>query len=107
MQVQLENGSTLRVYSAKRGPMSILGTMVYPHSHLCMSLKKNWQLGRQRANSHQAGIVKSRVDHNEQGIETKTCQKYRKQVVGKINEDLEWIWDPWSYVENVINEIPR
>jgi hypothetical protein len=40
MQVQLENGSTLREYSAKRGPMSALGTMVYPRSHMCMSLKR-------------------------------------------------------------------
>jgi hypothetical protein len=40
MQVQLEHGSTLRVYSAKRGPMSVLGTAVYPRSHMCMSLKR-------------------------------------------------------------------
>ena len=40
MQVQLEHGSTLWVYFPKRGPMSILGTTVYPRSHLCMSLKR-------------------------------------------------------------------
>jgi hypothetical protein len=40
MQVQLEHESTLRVYSAKHGPMSVLGTVVYPRSHLCMSLKR-------------------------------------------------------------------
>jgi hypothetical protein len=30
---------------------------------------KDWQLGCQCKNSHQAGTVESRVDHNEQGIE--------------------------------------
>jgi hypothetical protein len=43
--------------------------------------KKDWQLGCQRANSHQAGTVESPVDHNEQGIEPETCQGYREQMV--------------------------
>jgi hypothetical protein len=38
--------------------------------------KKDWQIGCQRANSHQAGTVESRVDHNEQGIEPETYQGY-------------------------------
>jgi hypothetical protein len=37
---------------------------------------KDWQLGYQQVNSHQAGTVESRVDHNEQGIEPKTFQGY-------------------------------
>jgi hypothetical protein len=106
VQVQLEYGSTLWVYSAKRGPMSALGTVVYPHSHLCKSLKYR-QLGCQRANSHQAGTVDSRVDHNEQGIKPETYQGYRKQVVWKTTEDLEWIRDPRSSVANAIDGIPR
>jgi hypothetical protein len=56
--------------------------------------KKNRQLGSQRANSDQEGTVESRVDHNEQGIESKTCQGYQKQVVWKTTEDLERIRDP-------------
>jgi hypothetical protein len=56
--------------------------------------KKDRQLGCQRANSHQAGTVESWVDHNEQGIEPKTCQGYKKKVVWKTTEDLEWIQDP-------------
>ena len=36
--------------------------------------KKDRQLGCQRANSHQAGTVESRVDHNEQGIKPETYQ---------------------------------
>jgi hypothetical protein len=38
--------------------------------------RKDRQLGCQRMNNHQAGTVESRVDHNEQGIELKTCQGY-------------------------------
>jgi hypothetical protein len=69
--------------------------------------KKDRQLGCQRANSHQAGTVDSRVDHNEQGIEPETCQGYRKQVVWKTTEDLEWIRDPQSSMANAIDGIPR
>jgi hypothetical protein len=69
--------------------------------------KKYRQLGCQRANSHQAGIVKNRVDHNEQGIEPETCQGYLKKVVQKTTEDLEWIRDPRSPVANAIDEIPK
>jgi hypothetical protein len=88
VQVKIEQGRTLWIYSTKHGPMSILGTAVYPHSHLCMSLKQYWQLGCQSANSHQAGIVESRVDHPE------TCQGYREKMVRNAIEDIEWIRDP-------------
>ena len=86
--------------------MSILGTAVYPRSHLCMSLK-DWQLGCQHANSHQVGTVESRVDHNEQGIKPKTCQGYIKQVVQNKTEDLEHIRDPRNSMANAIDGIPR
>jgi hypothetical protein len=69
--------------------------------------KKDRQLGFQCANSHQAGIVGSQVDHNEQGIKPDTCQGYRKKVVWKTTEELEWIRDPRSSVTNAIDEIPR
>jgi hypothetical protein len=71
MQVQLEHRSTLQVYSAKHGPMSVLGTGIPSKSPVYVP-NKDWQLGCQHANSHQAGTVESRVDHNEQGIEPKT-----------------------------------
>jgi hypothetical protein len=74
--------------------MFVLGTIVYPHSHLCMSLKKIGKLGFQRANNHQAGTVESRVDHNEQGIKPETYQGYREKMVWKTVEDLERIRDP-------------
>ena len=106
MQVQLEHGSTLRVYYEKSGPMSILGTAVYPRSHMCMSLKY-WQLGCQHANSHQAGIVESWVDHNEQGIKPETCQGYQEKMVWKTTEDLKRIQDPQIPVANAIDEIPK
>ena len=106
MQVQLEHRSTLQVYSAKCGPMSILGTEVYAHSHLCMSLK-DWQLGFQHVNSHQAGTVESRVDHNEQGIKPENCQGYREKMVRKTTEDLERIRYPRSSVENENDGIPQ
>jgi hypothetical protein len=38
--------------------------------------KKYWQLGCQHADSHRAGTVESRVDHNEKGIEPETYQGY-------------------------------
>jgi hypothetical protein len=53
--------------------------------------KKYRQLGCQHVNSHQVGTVESRVDHNEQGIKPKTYQGYRKKLVRKTIEDLEWI----------------
>jgi hypothetical protein len=68
---------------------------------------KDWQLGCQHANSHQAGTVEIQVDHNEQGIEPKTCQGYREKMVRKKNEDLERIRDSRSPVENANNEIPK
>jgi hypothetical protein len=58
-------------------------------------------------NNHQAGTVDSLVDRNEQGIKPETYQGYRKKVLWKMTEDLEWIRDPRSSVENAINEIPR
>jgi hypothetical protein len=48
-----------------------------PHSPVYVP-KKDKQLGCQRVNSHQAGTIESRVDHNVQGIELETCQGYRK-----------------------------
>jgi hypothetical protein len=42
-------------------------------------------------NSQQVGTVESQVDQNEKGIEPKTCQGYRRQVVRKTTEDLEHI----------------
>jgi hypothetical protein len=69
--------------------------------------KKDWQLVFQHANSHQAGTVKSRVDHNEQGIKPETCQGYREKMVWKTTEDLEWIRDPRSPVANANDGIPQ
>jgi hypothetical protein len=69
--------------------------------------RKDWQLVCQLANSHQAGTVDSRVDHNEKGIKPKTYQGYREQMVRKTNEDLEWIRDPRSPVENANDKIPQ
>jgi hypothetical protein len=106
VQVQIEYVSTLWVYSEKCGPMSALGTAVYPHGHLCKSLN-NRQLGCQLVNSHQAGTVDSWVDYNEQGIKPETYQGYRKKMVRKTTEDLEWIQDPRRSVGNAINGIPR
>jgi hypothetical protein len=45
-------------------------------------------------NNHQAGIVDSQVDRNEQGIKPETYQGYRKKVFQNMNEDLEQIRDP-------------
>jgi hypothetical protein len=56
--------------------------------------RKDRQLACQRANSHRAGTVESRVDHNEQAIELETCQGYRKKMVQKTTEDLKQIRDP-------------
>jgi len=69
--------------------------------------KKNWQLVCQHANSHQAGTVDSRVDHNERGIKPETCQGYREKVVRKTTEDLERIRDPRSPVANANDGIPQ
>jgi hypothetical protein len=69
--------------------------------------KKDWQLVFQHANSHQAGTVDSRVDHNEQGIKPETCQGYREKMVWKTTEDLERIRDPRSPVENANDGIPK
>jgi hypothetical protein len=69
--------------------------------------RKYWQLVCQHANSHQAGIVDSWVDHNEQGIKTETCQGYREKMVQKTNEDLEHIQDPRSPVANANDGIPQ
>ena len=51
--------------------------------------RNDWQLVCQHVNSHQAGIVGSRVDHNEHGIKPETCQGYREQMVQKTTEDIE------------------
>jgi hypothetical protein len=69
--------------------------------------RKDWQLVFQHVNNHQAGTVDSRVDHNEQGIKTETCQGYREQMVRKTTEDLEQIRDPCSSVENANDGIPQ
>jgi hypothetical protein len=90
VQVQLEYERTLRVYYEMHGPVSTLGSAVYPRSDLCKSLRKR-KLGCQCANSHQAGIIDSRVDHNEQGIKPETYQGYLKEVFWKTTKDLEWI----------------
>jgi hypothetical protein len=58
-------------------------------------------------NNYQAGTVDSRVDRNEQGIKPETYQGYRKKVFWKMTEDLEWIRDPRSSVENAINSNPK
>jgi hypothetical protein len=57
--------------------------------------------------SHQAGTVDSQVDHNEQVIKIETYRGYRKQVLWKMTEELEWIQDPRTFMENEINRIPR
>jgi hypothetical protein len=93
VQVQLEHGSTLWVYSVKRDPTSSLGTMVYPRSHPCKSLEYG-KLSFQLAVSHQAGTVDSRADHNEQDNKSETYRGYREKVVWKTTEDLEWIRGP-------------
>jgi hypothetical protein len=90
--------SWLDVYPRYRG--------IPPQSPKYVS-KKDRQLGCQHTNSHQAGIVDSRLDHNEKGIEPEIFQGYRRQVVQKTIEDLERIRDPRSSVANAINGIPR
>jgi predicted acetyltransferase len=77
----------------KHDPTSALGTMVYPHSHPCKSLKYG-QLGFQLAVSYQAGTVDSRADRNEQDNKSEAYQGYRKKMVWKTTEDLEWIRGP-------------
>jgi hypothetical protein len=69
--------------------------------------RKDWQLVCQHVNSHQAGTVDSRVDHNEQGIKPETCQGYREKMVWKTTEDLERIRDPRSSVANANDGIPQ
>jgi hypothetical protein len=69
--------------------------------------RKDRQLGFQCVNSHQAGTVESRVDHNEHGIEPKTCQGYRKKVVQNTTEDLKQIRDPQIPMENAIDGLPK
>jgi hypothetical protein len=68
--------------------------------------RKYQQLVCQHLNSHQAGTVDSRVDHNEQGIKPETCQGYQEQMVWKTTEDLERIRDPRSSVANANDGIP-
>jgi hypothetical protein len=68
---------------------------------------KDWQLGCQHANSHQAGTVESRVDHNEKGIEPETYQGYREKMVRKTTEDLKQIRDPQIPVANANDGIPK
>jgi hypothetical protein len=64
-----------------------------PHSPV-YGPRKDWQLVCQHANSHRAGTVDSRVDHNEQGIKPETFQGYREKMVVKTTQDLERIQDP-------------
>jgi hypothetical protein len=91
VQVQLEYGSTLRIYSAKRwSDVRPRYRDIPPQSPVYVP-RKDWQLVCQHVNSYQAGTVDSRVDHNEQGIKPKTCQGYQEQVFWKMTEDLEWI----------------
>jgi hypothetical protein len=73
---QLTGASATRAWKHPLGILCKAWPDVYPRYHgippqspVYVS-KKDRQLGFQRANSHQAGIVDSRVDHNEQGIET-------------------------------------
>jgi hypothetical protein len=86
--------------------MSVLGTTVYPRSHLCKSLIYV-QLGFHLVNNYRASTVDGRVDSNEQGIKPKTYRGYRKQVFQKTTKDLEQIQDPQSSLTNAINVIPR
>jgi hypothetical protein len=69
--------------------------------------RKYWQLVCQHVNSHQAGTVDSRVDHNEQRIKPETCQGYQEKMVWTTTEDLEQIRDPRSSVANANDGIPQ
>jgi hypothetical protein len=71
--------------------------VVYPHSHPCKSLEYG-KLGFQLAVSHQAGTVDSRADRNEKDNKSEAYQGYRKKMVWKTTEDLEWIRGPRSSV---------
>ena len=106
MQVQLEYGSTLRVYSAKCWSDVHPRYRDIPPQSPVYVLRKYWQLVFQHVNNYQAGTVDSRVDHNEQGIKPETCQGYREKMVWKKTEDLERIRDPRSPVANANDEIP-
>jgi hypothetical protein len=106
VQVQLEYGSTLRVYSAKRWSDVCPRYRGIPPQSPVYVPRKDWQLVCQHVNSHQAGTVGSRVDHNEQGIKPETCQGYREKMVRKTTEDLERIRDPRSSVANANDGIP-
>jgi hypothetical protein len=76
VQVKLEYGSTLRVYSAKRwSDVRPKYRGIPPQSPVYIP-RNDWQLVFQHVNSYQAGTVDSRVDHNEQGIKPETCQGY-------------------------------
>jgi hypothetical protein len=76
VQVKLEHGSTLQVYSVKRDLTSALGTMVYPHNHLCKSVKYGY-LGFHIAISYQVGTIESQADHNEKDNKSEAYQGYR------------------------------
>jgi hypothetical protein len=106
VQVQLEYRSTLWVYSAKRWSDVCPRYRGIPPQSPMYVPRKYWQLVCQHVNNYQAGTVGSRVDHNEQGIKPETCQGYREKVFRKTIEDLEWIRDPRSSMENANDGIP-
>jgi hypothetical protein len=106
MQVQLEYGSTLRVYSAKRwSDVHPRYRGIPPQSPVYVP-RKDRQLVCQHVNNYQAGTVGSRVNHNEQGIKPETYQGYREQVFRKTTEDPERIQDSRSSMANANDGIP-
>jgi hypothetical protein len=74
----------------KRDLKSALGTMIYPRSHLCKSVKYG-KIGCQLPFSHQVGIVDSQADHNEKDNKSKALTRYRKKLFGKTTEDIKRI----------------
>jgi hypothetical protein len=73
MQMKIEQRRTLQVYSVKHDLKSTLGTMVYPCSHLCKSVKYR-KLSFQLIVSHQDGTIDSRADRNEKDNKSKAVQ---------------------------------
>jgi hypothetical protein len=90
----------------KHDPTFSLGTVVYPHSHLCKSLKYG-QLGFQITVSYQAGTINSRVDRNEKDNKSEAYQGYLKKMVWKTTKDLEKILDPRSSVAKCSGIVPE
>jgi hypothetical protein len=106
VQVKLEYGSTLRVYSAKRWSEVCPRYRGIPPQSPVYVPRKDRQLVCQHVNNLSGGYSRQSEDHNEQGIKPETCQGYREQVFRKMTEDLEWIRDPRSSVENANDGIP-